>query len=222
MNALSVKNISYAYGNNKILKNVSFDVSRNEIVCLLGVSGCGKTTTLRTIAGLIEPASGNIIIDGNIVFDHGVCVPPEKRELGMVFQDHSLFPHLTVAGNIEFGIKYLAKKARQLRMREMLSLVQMPDVEKRYPHELSGGQQQRIAIARAMARQPKLMLLDEPFSNIDHQTRFQIIGEVKDIFKTQGVAAIFVTHNEDEATAFSDRLIRFNEGEIYDASQFKS
>ena len=222
MNALSVKEISYAYSKNQILKNVSFDVSQGEIVCLLGASGCGKTTTLRTIAGLIKPSSGSILIDGSTVFDRGVCIPPEKRGLGMVFQDHSLFPHLTVARNIEFGIKHIPQKARQQRMLEMLELVQMPDVAKRYPHELSGGQQQRIAIARAMARQPKLMLLDEPFSNIDHQTRFKIIDDVKNIFKSQGVAAIFVTHNEDESSVFADRLIRFNQGEVYEATQFKS
>ena len=214
MSNLSISSLAYSYNGKPILDNLSLDVKDNEIVCLLGASGCGKTTTLKAIAGLIEPASGEISIASNLVNGEKVFTPPQKRNIGMMFQDYALFPHLTVAENIAFGLHKANKIEKQSRVAEMLALIKLEDFANRYPHQLSGGQQQRVAIARALAYKPSLLLLDEPFSNIDNQVRFQLINDIRQIIKDQQVSAIFVTHSKEEAFAFADKLAIMENGKI--------
>lgn len=212
--ALKVSDLTCHYKGQAILADLSFRVERGEIVCLLGASGCGKTTLLKAIAGLLELESGEIEINQRKVFDEKVNLVPEKRNVGMIFQDYALFPHLTVEENIGFGLKDMPLAKRKLRVAEMLTLVKLEPHKNRYPHQLSGGQQQRVAIARALAYKPDLLLLDEPFSNIDTQVRYGLIKEIRRIFKAQGVTAIFVTHNHEEAFAFSDKLAVMHQGVI--------
>jgi iron(III) transport system ATP-binding protein len=212
--ALSVTNLTCRYNGQAVLQNLSLPVEDNEIVCLLGASGCGKTTLLKAIAGLLPLESGGMTINGRVVVDETTWLPPEKRNIGMIFQDYALFPHLTVAENIAFGLKDWDKTRIQTKIQEMLELVHLTKLDDRYPHQLSGGQQQRVAIARALACEPDLILLDEPFSNIDTQVRHGLIKEIRRIFKAQGVTAIFVTHSREEAFAFADRLAVMNNGII--------
>ncbi|MFC3032016.1 ABC transporter ATP-binding protein [Pseudoalteromonas fenneropenaei] len=214
MASLEINALTYRYGQNKVVDDLNLTVADNEIVCLLGASGCGKTTTLKLIAGLIQPEQGVIQIGGSRVNEHKLFVAPQHRNIGMMFQDYALFPHLNVAKNIAFGLKGLNKAQRDARVKEMLQLVQLEEFAARYPHELSGGQQQRVAIARALAYRPKLLLLDEPFSNIDSQVRFSLINDIRQIIKQQGVAAIFVTHSREEAFAFADKLAIMEQGKI--------
>ena len=212
--ALNVSRLTCCYHGQSILNDLSLQVQKGEIVCLLGSSGCGKTTLLKAIAGLLPLTSGRIEINQKIMSDQGNSLPPEQRNIGMIFQDYALFPHLTVAKNIGFGLKDFSKSDRTARVDAMLSLVKLDGLGERYPHQLSGGQQQRVAIARALASKPDLLLLDEPFSNIDTQVRHGLIQEIRRIFKTEGVTAIFVTHSREEAFAFSDRLAVMNQGVI--------
>lgn len=214
MSNLSINNLEYSYNGKPILHDLSLHVNDNEIVCLLGASGCGKTTTLKAIAGLLKPSKGNISIAQVAVNGDGLYVPPQKRNIGMMFQDYALFPHLTVEQNIAFGLHQESANVRKARVKEMLSLIKLDDFAHRYPHQLSGGQQQRVAIARALAYKPNLLLLDEPFSNIDHQVRFQLIDDIRRIIKDQQVSAIFVTHSKEEAFAFADKLAIMEEGKI--------
>lgn len=213
-NALSVKDFTCCYQGQVVLDNLSFDVEKGEIVCLLGASGCGKTTMLKAIAGLLPLCGGEMSIQNRPIANINLNVPPEQRNIGMIFQDYALFPHLNVGDNVGFALQHLSKKDRQARVDEMLSLVKLSGLEKRFPHQLSGGQQQRVAIARALANKPDLLLLDEPFSNIDAQVRFGLIKEIRKIFKEQGVTAIFVTHSREEAFAFADKLAVMNAGVI--------
>ena len=185
---------------------VSLRVAAGEILALLGPSGCGKTTTLRLIAGLETPDSGTVVLRGQVVAGPGRFAPPEERGIGIVFQDYALFPHLTVAENAAFGLPGLSRRARRARLDEVLDLVGLSGFGERYPHELSGGQQQRVALARALAPAPALMLLDEPFSNLDADLRAQMRDEVERILRTTGTTAIFVTHDQDEALALADRV----------------
>ncbi|WP_299019069.1 ABC transporter ATP-binding protein [uncultured Photobacterium sp.] len=212
--ALSVQNLTCKYNGQAVLQNLSLPVKDNEIVCLLGASGCGKTTLLKAIAGLLPLESGDININGRVIADQHTWLPPEKRNIGMIFQDYALFPHLTVAENIAFGLRDWDESRTRTKVQEMLELVHLIGLDKRYPHQLSGGQQQRVAIARALACEPDLILLDEPFSNIDTQVRHGLIKEIRRIFKAQGVTAIFVTHSREEAFAFADRLAVMNNGVI--------
>ena len=216
MAALDVNGIRCSYNGNPILNDLSLQVAENEIMCLLGASGCGKTTLLKAVAGLLPVTEGDIYIHGRQMNGNGVEVVPERRNIGMIFQDYALFPHLNVAQNVAFGLQSKeSNKARiKSRVAEVLELVNLADLGGRYPHQLSGGQQQRVAIARAMICQPGLMLLDEPFSNIDTQVRMRLIGEIRDLLKGQGISAIFVTHSKEEAFAFSDRLALFRAGHI--------
>jgi iron(III) transport system ATP-binding protein len=185
---------------------LSLQVAEGEILALLGPSGCGKTTTLRLIAGLETPDAGTIALRGQIVTGAGRNVPPEERGIGIVFQDYALFPHLTVGDNVGFGLPRAGRAARRTRVDEVLDLVGLAGFGARYPHELSGGQQQRVALARALAPAPALMLLDEPFSNLDADLRAQMRDEVERILRTTGTTAVFVTHDQEEAFTLADRV----------------
>lgn len=214
MSSLILQGVSYHYNGTKVIHDLDLTVGKDEIVCLLGASGCGKTTTLKAIAGLIEAKQGSIFIDGKLVSDEQSFVSPEHRNIGMMFQDYALFPHLAVANNIAFGLGNMSKAQKQQRVDEMLKLVHLIGCADRFPHQLSGGQQQRVAIARALAYKPSLLLLDEPFSNIDTQVRFELIADIRRIIKATQVSAVFVTHSKEEAFAFSDTLAIMHRGKI--------
>ncbi|MGP8307531.1 ABC transporter ATP-binding protein [Vibrio sp. YIC-376] len=212
--ALSIKNLTCQYDAQTVLESLSLEVEQGQIVCLLGASGCGKTTLLKAVAGLLPLSSGTMSLNGVTIDDGENWLPPEQRNIGMIFQDYALFPHLTVAENIAFGLKHETAQQKLLKVEEMLGLVHLKGYGDRYPHQLSGGQQQRVAIARSLAYKPDLLLLDEPFSNIDTQVRHELIREIRKIFKQQGVTAIFVTHSREEAFAFADKMAVMNNGVI--------
>ncbi len=204
---------SYTGSLKPAVKELHLQVEKGKIVSLLGPSGCGKTTTLRLIAGFERPNGGKIFLGGRIVSsEDGIWIPPEKRGVGMVFQDYALFPHLTVEENIGFGLKKSHHKKD--RTREVITLVGLIDYVKRYPHELSGGQQQRVALARALAPRPAVILLDEPFSNLDAQLREHMRQEIRDIINIEGTTALFVTHDQREAFELSDHIVVMNGGII--------
>jgi iron(III) transport system ATP-binding protein len=213
-NKLQLTDLSCSYQGKTILDGLSLNLENNEILCLLGPSGCGKTTALKAMAGLMPTTGGQVFIDGQQVNGKGVFVPPEKRNIGMIFQDYALFPHLSVAGNVGFGIRKMAKAQVAERVNELLALVKLEGLGERYPHQLSGGQQQRVAIARALAYSPQLLLLDEPFSNIDTQVRYELIDEIRDILKSQKMSAVFVTHSKEEGFAFADKMAVMDQGKI--------
>ena len=194
--------------------DVDLRVAPGEIVALLGPSGCGKTTTLRLIAGFERTDSGSIEIGGASVDDGRSWVAPEKRGVGMVFQDYALFPHLTVTQNIGFGLPKLSRRDRDTRVRELMEIAGLAELAQRYPHQLSGGQQQRVALARALAPRPHVLLLDEPFSNLDTELRLQMRTEVRDLLKLTGTTAILVTHDQQEAMTVSDRMAVMLNGRI--------
>ncbi|MCD0170730.1 MULTISPECIES: ABC transporter ATP-binding protein [unclassified Deinococcus] len=202
----------YAPGLPPVVDDLNLSVSRGELLTLLGPSGCGKTTTLRLIAGLERPDSGEIRIEGRSVT--APFAPPERRGVGLVFQDYALFPHLNVLGNVLFGLRHLPRHERLPRARETLSLVGLTVFETRRPDQLSGGQQQRVALARALAPRPSVLLLDEPFSNLDAQLRHSTRQEVRAILRRAGTTAILVTHDQEEALAFSDRLVVMRGGRV--------
>ena len=203
---LVVEGLSHAYGRQAVVRELSFRLADGEIACLLGASGCGKTTVLRLVAGFEAPQAGRITLGDRLIADATVQVPPEARRIGMVFQDYALFPHLTVAQNVAFGLqnKVVAERRSDARVAEMLDLVGLGALAARYPHELSGGQQQRVALARALAPAPHLLLLDEPFSNLDVELRERLSLEVRQILKRAGTAAVLVTHDQHEAFAVAD------------------
>jgi iron(III) transport system ATP-binding protein len=200
------------------VSGLSLGLGPGEIVALLGPSGCGKTTTLRLIAGFEAPDEGRITIGGRVVAEAspagGLAVPPEERGVGMVFQDYALFPHLTVEQNVAFGLHRLPRTAQRERAAEVLRLVDLELLGRRYPHELSGGQQQRVALARALAPAPAVMLLDEPFSNLDADLRSQMREEVERVLRSTATAAIFVTHDQEEAFTIADRVGVLDEGRL--------
>jgi|SRR5690554_2722922 len=216
---LKLHNISVEYPCPKkaslcVVNQLSLELEKGEIGCLLGVSGCGKTTILRAIAGFEPLRSGEIWLAGRKLSSATQQVAPEQREVGMMFQDYALFPHLSVERNVGFGLRRHTKAERAKRVDEMLELVGLQAERKRYPHELSGGQQQRVALARALAPSPSLLLLDEPFSNLDVDTRERLAFEVRDILKQAGLTAILVTHNQAEAFAIADRIGVMEQGQI--------
>ncbi|MEF9951972.1 MAG: ABC transporter ATP-binding protein [Clostridium sp.] len=216
-----VENLSFRYENAKenSIKNISFSVNQGEIVSILGESGSGKSTILRIIAGLEDSVEGQITIDNRVVNSQDVFVDPSKRGVSMVFQDYALFPHMTVKDNVGFGLKKLPRDEREKIIDECLTLVRMNEYKSRYPHELSGGQMQRIAIARAVAVKPRLLLLDEPFSNLDNNLQVSIRRELEEIIRSSGVTCLFVTHDINDAKEISNKIITIENGEIKEMSQ---
>jgi iron(III) transport system ATP-binding protein len=196
------------------VNNISFELSNSEILALVGPSGCGKTTTLRIIAGLERPDSGIVCLNGRVVVSESVFVPPEKRGVGMVFQDHALFPHLTVSENIAFGLLGQSPAQVKQTVGEMLHLVGLLPLAKRYPHALSGGERQRVALARALAPRPVLVLMDEPFSSLDADLRMEMREHVRRILKSMQATVVFVTHDQDEALYMGDRLAVLQNGHL--------
>jgi iron(III) transport system ATP-binding protein len=211
---LEVRNLRHAYDKHEVVRGLSFTLPRGAIGCLLGPSGCGKTTVLRCIAGFEGVQEGAIRLSGRVVSRPGETVPPEKRRIGMVFQDYALFPHLRIADNITFGLLGSAERERAARLAELAELVGLQAVLQKYPHEISGGQQQRVALARALAPRPELLLLDEPFSNLDVELRERLSLEVRDIIHASGATAILVTHDQHEAFAMADEIGILHDGHI--------
>lgn len=209
---LELRQVAIAYGETPVVQGVSMVLGSGEIGCLLGPSGCGKTTLLRAIAGFEPVREGAILIRGEQVSRPGYTLVPEKRGIGMVFQDFALFPHLDVARNIEFGIAHLPASERRNRVNELLHLVSLPNIGSCYPHELSGGQQQRVALIRALAPKPALLLLDEPFSSMDVDLRENLAREVRQILRSEQTSALLVTHDQSEAFAMADRIAVMQEG----------
>jgi spermidine/putrescine transport system ATP-binding protein len=204
--------VSRSYGPVKAVKDLELAVAKGEILALLGPSGCGKTTTLRLIAGFESPDSGSVEVGGRTVAGPGTDVPPERRRVGMVFQDYALFPHLSVEQNVAYGLPN--GKNRQGRVDEVLALAHLEGLGDRMPHELSGGQQQRVALARALAPQPKVLLLDEPLSALDYKLRKEMQIELKRLQHETGITFIFVTHDQEEALTMSDRVAVMSAGKI--------
>jgi len=196
------------------VRGLDLDIHDGEILTLLGPSGSGKTTLLRIIAGLIKPDSGSVSIDGNTVVSGNTFIPPEKRRIGMVFQNFGLFPHMTVEANVGFGLNKLSKSERREDVSTMLSKVGLAGLENRFPHQLSGGQQQRVAVARALVTKPAVLLFDEPFSSLDENLRDSLRKELRQTLKANDVTAVFVTHDKKDALSLSDRIAVLNNGII--------
>jgi putative spermidine/putrescine transport system ATP-binding protein len=209
---LSLKNLRIAYGDSVAVSNLSIDIRKGELLALLGPSGCGKTTTMRAIAGLLNPVSGQIMLDGKTI----TSTPANRRDIGLVFQAYALFPHLSAFENVAFGLRMQKLPAAEIKERTMagLELVSMASFATRKPAELSGGQQQRLALARSLVVNPKLLLLDEPLSNLDAKLRLEMRAELQRVQKETGVTMIFVTHDQAEALGLADRVVLMREGEI--------
>ena len=218
MPEIHVQNLVKEFGDQRALDDVSFDVEEGELFTLLGPSGCGKSTTLMSIAGFQHPEAGRIAVGDDIFVDAArrVAVPAEQRNLGIVFQSYAVWPHMTVFENLAFPLKVrkLKRDAIRTRVRQVLELVEMTPYEQRYPHQLSGGQQQRVALARALVYSPSVLLLDEPFSNLDAKLRERARAWVKELQGTLGLTTIFVTHDQDEALSMSDRVAVMSAGEV--------
>ncbi|WP_078378475.1 ABC transporter ATP-binding protein [Sutcliffiella halmapala] len=201
----------FAGGQPAVIDKLSFTISRGEIIGVLGESGSGKSTLLRLIAGLEMPETGSIAINGSILVDDRTFIEPEKRGVGMVFQDYALFPNMTIADNIVFGLHKYKKSVRRIRLEQMLDLVQMSEYVKRYPHELSGGQQQRVALARALAPEPSVLLMDEPFSSLDAHLKATIRSELRQILQKANITCLLVSHDPADIKAICDRVIHIKD-----------
>ena len=212
---LSVKDVSLEFSRQAVVTSASFELKKGQIGCLLGPSGCGKSTLLRCIAGFETPVSGYVSMLEQMLSTTSRVIPPEKRNIGMVFQDFALFPHLTVSQNIVFGIRHLSVYQQKQRSNELLNLVGLLDYADRYPHSLSGGEQQRIALARALAPKPELLLLDEPFSSLDVELRQKLVPEIRHILQHEGISALLVTHDQSEAFAMADRVGVMQSGRLH-------
>ena len=210
---LVAQGLTRRFGGRDVVSDLSLTVQAGQVTCLLGPSGCGKSTTLRMIAGVERPDAGQIVIDGAKVFGPGVNVAPEDRGVGLMFQDFALFPHLTVAGNVGFGLKG-DKAAKLRRVAELLERVNLSGFELKHPHELSGGEQQRVALVRALAPRPKVMLMDEPFSGLDNRLRDGIRDVTLEVLKAEGAAVLLVTHEPDEAMRMADQIALMRDGRI--------
>ncbi|MBO8168912.1 MAG: ABC transporter ATP-binding protein [Thermoanaerobacteraceae bacterium] len=213
---VEIKNLNFKYKASRETTVVDFslDMEKGETVSIVGESGSGKSTVLRLIAGLEIPLSGVIKVNNKVMVDDSTFIAPEKRDIGMVFQDYALFPHMTVAQNITFGLKRLTNKEKKERLAEVLELVSLEKFKDRYPYELSGGQQQRVALARALAPKPSLLLLDEPFSNLDADLQKKIREQLKHILKCTGITSILVTHDKEDALSIADSVVVLKEGRI--------
>jgi iron(III) transport system ATP-binding protein len=211
---LEIQNISKSFGDHLVVKNLNLSLQKGKIGCLLGPSGCGKTTVLRAIAGFDAIDSGRIIINDVVVSEEFWMIPPQNRQIGMVFQDYALFPHLNVIDNVGFGLRKMNKDQKLIYVSELLELVGLNDAAYKYPHEISGGQQQRVALARALAPKPELLLLDEPFSNLDVTLRERLSIEVREVLKECSTTAIIVTHNQHEAFAIADEIGILQDGRL--------
>jgi iron(III) transport system ATP-binding protein len=213
--ALACTDLHRSFGDTVAVGGVDLTVPRGSLTALLGPSGCGKTTVLRMIAGLLTPDHGRIEIDGREVASRHRSVPPERRNVGLVFQDYALFPHLSVARNVGYGLPRRPRAARRARIAEVLDLVGLGDLGHRLPTELSGGQQQRVALARALAPSPDLVLLDEPFSNLDASLRATVREDVRRILREADTTAVFVTHDQEEALSLADQVVVMEEGRVH-------
>lgn len=213
---VEIEGVCFKYRRNckEIINSFNLEMNKGDVVCILGESGCGKSTMLRIIAGLEEPYKGTIKIDGQTICDKDQFIEAEKRDIGMVFQDYALFPHMTVMQNIQYGLRGISKREKEIRAMRMLELVNLTEHKNKYPYELSGGQQQRVAIARALAPNPSLLLLDEPFSNLDAHLREKIRTDLKDIITKANITSIFVTHDQEDAKALADHVVVLENGNI--------
>jgi iron(III) transport system ATP-binding protein len=211
---LSLNKLSIRYGNKQVVDNLSFHLDKGEIACLLGPSGCGKSSVLKAIAGFVAIAQGDLSIREQLVSRQNYSMPAEKRGVGLVFQGGSLFPHLTVAQNICFGLYSQSKAQQQARLDELVSLVELQDLTYHYTHQLSGGQQQRVALARALAPKPDVLLLDEPFSGLDRELRSELAMEIRVILEKEETTALMVTHDQYEAFAFADSIGVMGKGKL--------
>ena len=211
---LTVMGLTKRFSGPPVVDNLTFSVREGEIFALLGPSGCGKTTTLRLIAGFERPDAGDVRLGDRLLASARMHLPAEQRGIGLVFQDFALFPHLSVYDNVRFGLRSMAREAIDQRCREVIQLVGLTGFEKRMPHQLSGGQQQRVAIARTLAPAPKLVLLDEPFSNLDALLRQATRQEFRGVLKRSGMTAVMVTHDQEEALSFADRVAVMRNGHI--------
>ena len=203
---LKLNSVVFSYGQETVLKEISLTIKTGQIGCLLGPSGCGKSTLLRLVAGFEKPQTGEIYVENKMVADPHHSSPPQNRQVGMLFQDLALFPHLTTTENIAFGLHQLNKDQQQHRVQQLLTLCRLEGLQSRYPHQLSGGQSQRVALARAMAPKPKLILLDEPFSSVDSGLQSELVHEVKTMLKADDSTALWVTHSLNEAFAVADQI----------------
>jgi len=214
--AVELKGLSKHYGEAVAVAGVSLRVEHGQLVCLLGPSGCGKTTTLRLIAGFIEPSAGEIVVGGKVLSSPSRTVPPEGRSMSMIFQSYALWPHMTVAENVAYGLKIrkLDRATIESKLKAILSTARLEALAERYPGELSGGQQQRVSLARALAHRPRLLLLDEPLSNLDAKLRDTMRNELRSLQQRLGITALYVTHDQSEALSMSDRVAVMNQGRI--------
>ncbi|WP_187428646.1 Fe(3+) ions import ATP-binding protein FbpC 2 [Roseobacter fucihabitans] len=211
---LEIRNLRRAFNGRAVVDDVSFAIQPGQVTCLLGPSGCGKSTTLRMIAGVEMQDSGEIYVDGQLVCDTVFRLPPERREIGLMFQDFALFPHLSVADNVAFGLKKGSKAEKRARVVELLTRVDLMRFIDGYPHQLSGGEQQRVALARALAPKPKIMLMDEPFSGLDNRLRDGIRDDTLTILKEADTAVLLVTHEPEEALRMADEIALMRDGQI--------
>ncbi|WP_333607146.1 ABC transporter ATP-binding protein [Arsukibacterium sp.] len=211
---LAVEQLAVAYGPHQVVNNIGFALAKGQIGCLVGPSGCGKTTILRAIAGFETVAQGNIRLQGELVSSPSQQLAAEQRKVGMVFQDFALFPHLSVADNISFGLHQQSRQQKQAKVKQLLQLVGLPDLANRYIHQLSGGQQQRVALARALAPEPQVLLLDEPFSSLDAELREALARDIRHILKQLQITAVLVTHDQFEAFTMADMIGVMQHGQL--------